>query len=118
MSSRPTARNPKEAASWLLRLVLSIGIIALLSFVVGPQSGSIDDNGDGYPDIPIVVMRASAARDLSSGAALGHLFRAALDGSESGFVGDGTSQVADLNLSETNRIDSPSILRFSCLLRC
>ena len=118
MWSWPTARNSRKAASWLLRLFLSIGIIALLSFVVGPQSGSIDDDSDGYPDIPIVVMRASAARDLSSGAALGHLFRAALDGSESGFVGDGTSQVADLNLSETNRIDSPSILRFSCLLRC
>jgi hypothetical protein len=118
MWSWPTARNPNNVALWLLQLILSIGIIALVSFVVGPQSGSIDDDRDGNPDIPIVVMSARAAKDLSSAAAIGHLFRAALDSPASGFVGDGTCHVGDSNRSETNCLENCWILRFSCLLRC
>jgi hypothetical protein len=37
------------------RSILLVGMVALLFFVVGPQGGSLDDDGDGNPDIPVVV---------------------------------------------------------------
>ena len=40
---------------WLLRSLLLFGLAALALFVIGPLAGSIDDDGDGNPDIPVVV---------------------------------------------------------------
>jgi hypothetical protein len=39
----------------LAHSILLVGAVALALFVVGPQAGSVDDDGDGNPDIPVVV---------------------------------------------------------------
>jgi hypothetical protein len=38
---------------------------ALTLFVLGPQAGSFDDDGDGSPDIPVVVSDPLPVIDLS-----------------------------------------------------
>lgn len=38
---------------------------ALTLFVLGPQAGSFDDDGDGSPDIPVVVSDPLLVIDLS-----------------------------------------------------
>jgi hypothetical protein len=32
-----------------------LGIVAVLLFSVGPQLGSLDTDGDGYPETPVVI---------------------------------------------------------------
>jgi len=36
-------------------LILVLGIVAVLLFCLGPQMGSVDTDGDGCPDTPVVV---------------------------------------------------------------
>jgi hypothetical protein len=48
------------------RAVLLMGLATLTLFVVGPLAGSIDDDGDGSPDIPVVVSDPVVFTDLSA----------------------------------------------------
>ena len=43
-----------------------MGMAALALFVIGPQAGSLDDDGDGSPDIPVVVSDAVVVIDVSA----------------------------------------------------
>src|SRR5215471_17451442 len=36
-------------------LILVLGIVAVSLFCLGPQMGSLDTDGDGVPDIPVVI---------------------------------------------------------------
>ncbi len=56
---RLTLRNFHNPIRLLLRSLLFVGLVALTLFVVGPQAGSVDDDGDGNPDIPVVVSSPS-----------------------------------------------------------
>ena len=112
---------PRNVLSLPLRTLLLGALAALALFVVGPQAGSLDDNGDGSPDIPVVVsspaivgdgLRSSGVgQQLRSGQALvvlplleSHTHHIQIDesGAVSGFV----------------FLDGRSVLRTSCLLRC
>ena len=46
--------------------MLLIGVAAIALFVVGPQGGSVDDDADGSPDIPIVVTNPVDVADVSA----------------------------------------------------
>jgi hypothetical protein len=59
---------PKHSRKWtkpFLSPVLVAGLVALALFVVGPQAGSLDDDGDGNPDVPVVVMASSSVAQVS-----------------------------------------------------
>lgn len=66
--SNPTSKGLYIAISPRARTILLIGVAALTLFVVGPLAGSIDDDGDGSPDLPVVV--SVLASDFSPGANL------------------------------------------------
>jgi len=38
-------------------------LLALVVFLVGPSGGSIDDDSDGQPDIPVVVTTSPAVEE-------------------------------------------------------
>lgn len=48
------------------RAILLIGLAALTLFVVGPLAGSLDDDGDGCPDTPVVVSDSVFFADQSA----------------------------------------------------
>jgi hypothetical protein len=60
-----TLRNFHNPIPLLLRSLLFVGLMALTLFVVGPQAGSVDDDGDGNPDIPVVVSSPSVVGEVS-----------------------------------------------------
>jgi hypothetical protein len=41
--------------------VLLVGFAVLLLFVVGPERGSVDADGDGIPETPVVILSAISA---------------------------------------------------------
>jgi hypothetical protein len=46
--------------------ILVLGIVAVSLFFLGPQMGSLDTDGDGYPDTPIAVSPITVAPPSSS----------------------------------------------------
>lgn len=42
----------------------AILLFAIAIFSVGPQLGSLDINGDGVPDVPVMVMNGSGGRNV------------------------------------------------------
>ena len=46
----------REHRNFLVLPVFFLGLVAIAMFALGPQAGSLDDDGDGSPDVPIVVM--------------------------------------------------------------
>jgi len=52
--------NDRERRSFPVPPFFFLGLIAVVVFVLGPQAGSLDDNGDGAPDVPIVVMTSGS----------------------------------------------------------
>lgn len=68
--SNHTRRHWYISISSLARPILLIGLAALTVFVVGPLAGSVDDDGDGSPDIPVVVSGALLFADLSAHSAV------------------------------------------------
>jgi len=55
------------------RVLVVAGLIALALFVVGPQRGSVDDDLDGNPDIPVVVSGPTLADSASTSDAVSSL---------------------------------------------
>jgi hypothetical protein len=64
--SNHTRRHVHIPISSHARAILLIGLATLTLFVVGPLAGSIDDDGDGSPDIPVVVSDPVVFTDLSA----------------------------------------------------
>jgi hypothetical protein len=48
------------------RLILLLGLFAAALFLMGPQMGSLDVDGDGIPEVPIAVAQTRIATPLSS----------------------------------------------------
>ena len=59
MSIRHSPRHPQRSVHSLLVAL----IFAIALFLVGPSAASIDDNGDGAPDVPVVVTASSSAAE-------------------------------------------------------
>lgn len=53
--------TPKRPRVWsgYQRLILVAGLALVTLFVMGPQAGSLDCDGDGIPEVPVVLMAAS-----------------------------------------------------------
>jgi hypothetical protein len=49
----------------LLCWILFAEIAAVALFVLGPQAGSLDDDEDGTPDVPMVVADSALSEDVS-----------------------------------------------------
>lgn len=58
-------RAPEHSRKPFVSLFLLVEIIALTLFVVGPQAGSLDDDGDGNPDVPVVVSSSRGVEDFA-----------------------------------------------------
>jgi hypothetical protein len=92
--------------------------MALALFVIGPQSGSLDYDGDGSPDIPIVVSVSipSLGDVLSTKRLLERSTPAA--GVIVDVVADLRTAQFDVGKSNFSSLAGRSVLRTSCLLRC
>ncbi len=98
-----------------VRPLLLIEIVVLALFVAGPRAGSLDVDGDGIPDVPIVVTAsgpvATIPRPTARNAGAGQVRDAetvAVDGLRSVEIG---------NHDRSHRPGRPGLLLF-CLLRC
>jgi hypothetical protein len=105
------------AISWLPSSLLIVGLVALALFVVGPLAGSIDDDGDGSPDIPVVVIEPGTVN--ASSPLMGLRQRS---GSVDDVVVPAFSETHTRNI-EIGKPDSPCgdsrmVLQSSCRLRC
>jgi hypothetical protein len=50
------------------RVILILGLAAIATFVVGPQLGSVDADGDGFPEVLVVVASTSPCTRVSRSA--------------------------------------------------
>ena len=48
------------------RSTLFVGLAALLLFVVGPQLGSLDADGDGVAEVPVALANTNIATGISA----------------------------------------------------
>ena len=59
-------RSDHRTISPLFRFILVPVALALVCFAIGPQAGSIDVNGDGVPEVPVIVVGPDSAGDAFS----------------------------------------------------
>ena len=86
-------------------------------FVVGPLAGSIDDDGDGSPDIPVVVSDPVVFTALSADSSVDQRSGNIRDGAPSGHLRSATPRrpiIAPPFLS----VDVGSVFGWCCSLRC
>ncbi len=96
-------------------LLVLVGAIAL--FAVGPQMGSLDDDNDGSPDIPVVVAVGNPVCDVSR--ALGkNQSRQQFQNSVVPAVNGTQSRDAGIDQPVFVAHDGRSALQSFCLLRC
>ncbi len=94
-------------------LLVALGAIAL--FVAGPLMGSVDDDNDGSPDIPVVVSLRNEIRDVPG--CIGRDQQKSQSSVVRRFVG---IQAHHLGIDEPVLAshDGRSTLQSFCLLRC
>ena len=112
-----TRRNFYIPIPLLARSILLVGTVALALFVVGPQAGSLDDDGDGSPDIPVVVSEPVIVAALSPAARVDQRSRNIQDVklSTSHGVPTGYIEIAKCGFSS---FGDASVSRSCCPLRC
>lgn len=66
LCKRALTESLRNSMPLLVRSLAFVWLMALALFVMGPQAGSLDDDGDGAPDVPIVVSRPSLPGDISA----------------------------------------------------
>lgn len=94
-----------------------IGLAALTLFVVGPLAGSVDDDEDGSPDIPVVVSDSVLLLDLLADGGVDQHSRNTQAGAPSGYLRSSSpsTRVIDFKLVP---VDAGSGLHSCCSLRC
>lgn len=112
-----TRRNFHLPFPLLARAIVLVGVVALALFVIGPQAGSVDDDGDGNPDIPVVVSGCALAADLSSATRANQRSRNIHDVRLSRSLGISPRSV-EVAKPEFSSPADRSVLRSSCSLRC
>ena len=58
--------SSRNSMPFQARSLAFVWLMALALFVIGPQAGSLDDDGDGAPDVPIVVSGPGLTGDKSA----------------------------------------------------
>ena len=103
--------------SLLAHAMLLVGVAALTLFVVGPLAGSVDNDGDGCPDIPVVVSDSVFFADLSAKSSnVDPCPGATRDGSPTGQLRSATSgTTVGLQLKSA---DAGCVNHSCCSLRC
>ena len=101
----------------LASAILLIGLAALLLFVVGPLAGSVDDDGDGSPDIPVVVSDPILFSDLSADRGVEQGSSGVHDAAPSGHLGSSTPDIRVIE-SQLLSVNARSVLHSCCSLRC
>ena len=112
----PIRRNAPNPIPFLIRSLLLAWLAALALFVVGPLAGSIDDDGDGNPDVPVVVSALTLVGEVShvTDVSLGPQNVPEVAGV---LIGIHTHYSEDVN-SGFASFGGRSVLLSSCLLRC
>ena len=127
LGSEPTHKIHRElgvpgnshAVIWLLhRLLLFVELIALALFVVGPLAGSVDDDGDGNPDIPVVVSGATLGGQVEHAAGVSQESQNVHDRVVSAPIIEMNTHDIGIGKVEFGVLDGRSVLRSSSLLRC
>jgi len=99
------------------RAILLIGLTALTLFVVGPLAGSIDDDEDGSPDIPVVVSDPVVFLDLWA-----HISADKRSGKIHDGVSSGHRRISipgtTISYRQFLSVDTASVLHSCCSLRC
>lgn len=102
----------RDSGSVPRRTLLLGAIVALALFVVGPQAGSFDDDGDGSPDIPVVVSSCSLADDVASPANVNQPWHV------DDLVATSINAASVIGASSCVSSDERSGLRYCRVLRC
>ena len=114
---RHTSRDFHIPFPLTARAILLAGAVALALFVIGPQAGSVDDDGDGNPDIPVVVSCCTLGADLSSATRGNQQSRKIHEVTLSTSLGIHSRSVA-VAKPEFLSAAARSVLHSSCPLRC
>lgn len=96
-------------------LLVLLGAIAL--FVAGPQMGSFDDDNDGSPDIPVVVVMQGRISDLPRCISKNQQHQKFHNSAVPAFVGL-QSRHSGIDDPVFASHDGRSTLQSFCLLRC
>lgn len=96
---------------------LLIGLATLTLFVVGPLAGSVDDDGDGSPDIPVVVSVPVLFTDRSADSGVDQRSGSIHDGAPSGHLRSATPGRPIID-SPFSSVDAGSVFDWCCSLRC
>lgn len=110
--------NPIPCVRYVL---LIAGLLALTLFVLGPLAGSLDDDGDGIPDIPVVVYGPSLLDYVARTAGVSQRIRPIHDGVLSTIIAIHTRNIGIAGSNcvfDAIALDGRSLLRCSCMLRC
>lgn len=60
----------RNCPRFLVRCSAVSEILFLILFLVGPSGASVDSDGDGVPDVPLVVSASSPLSEISRGISL------------------------------------------------
>jgi hypothetical protein len=99
------------------RAVLLMGLATLTLFVVGPLAGSIDDDGDGSPDIPVVVSDPVLFTEHSADRGVDQSSGKVHDGAPSGHLRRATPRRPIID-SPFLSVDAGPVFDRCCSLRC
>jgi len=105
------------SAPLLARAILLIGVVALTIFAIGPLAGSVDDDGDGSPDIPVVVSGFVLVADLSDATGADQRSNNIRHGALSAGLRSSNPNVKIID-AQFQVVDAGSVLSSCCSLRC
>ena len=117
MPGTPIPRNSDKPLPLPRRWALLVGLVALALFVVGPQAGSFDDDGDGSPDIPVVVSGVTLVGDVSRTTSVSQRKQIVHEAVPAPTIAMLTRQ-SGIGKSDFTAPDGRSVLRSCCMLRC
>jgi hypothetical protein len=113
----PASMRSLVSIPLLVRAMLLIGIATLTLFAVGPLAGSVDDDGDGSPDIPVVVSDLVFFTDQSADRHVDRVSGNIQHGASPGHLRSSTPDIPII-YSQFLSMDAGCILSSHRFLRC
>ena len=107
----------RNCPRFLVRASVVSELLVLILFLVGPSGASVDSDGDGIPDIPIVVSASSPISEISKtrGISLCSVFAQPAAAVRRVKM---PSDPSNTHVFQPHRVSFHLGLQFLCLLRC
>ena len=117
---RGSMADAKYSRNWprfLIRASIISELLFLILFLVGPLGASIDSDGDGVPDIPVVVTASSPLAEISRTCVINV---ASMKAHDAAVVRRArlSSHQSNTCACQVHRASRHLELQFFCLLRC